>query len=111
MTILTVVRDIDHTRDALQVDEPDLHLPTFEGEPVEGLRAKLTSTSNLEVSDAHHRLDDTARLLVTGRVTRVDHVVDERTGKLVRVETFKVVEAIEVPWDLASELLLDEDDD
>jgi hypothetical protein len=76
-------------------DEEDA--PTFEGEPIQGLRAKLISTGSLELSDEHHRLDQTARLLVTGRVTRVDHVVDQRSGKLIRVETFKIVDAVEVP--------------
>lgn len=85
-------------------------MPTFEGEKVEGLRAKLTSTGNLELSEAHHRLDQNARMLVTGRVIRVDHIVDQVTGKLVRVETFKVIEAVEVPWESVAHFLMDGDD-
>lgn len=81
----------------------------FEGEPVNGLRAKLTSAS-IELGDDVHRLDQVTRLLVTGRVHRIDHAVDERTGDLLRIETFKVVDAIEVPWDAVSHLLGDEDE-
>lgn len=93
--------------------EPDeqtrpARLPQFEGEDVHGLRAKLTSATQLELGDDHHRLDATVRMLVTGRVTRVDHVVEERSGQLYRVETFKVVEAVEVPWDALSELMGEE---
>lgn len=81
---------------------------TFEGETVHAVRARLTSTS-IELGDDVHRLDDTARLVVTGRVTRIDHVVDDRTGNLLRVETFKIVDALEVPWDTVSHLVDDED--
>lgn len=83
-------------------------LPSFEGEAVHGLRAKLTSTNNLELGDDHHRLDETVRMLVTGRVVRVDHVVDDRSGQLLRVETFKVVDAIEVPWDALADVIGEE---
>ena len=89
-----------------QTDEPVVEPDRmFEGEKVEGLRAKLISGAALELSEDHHRIDQTARLLVTGRVTRVDHIVEERSGKLVRVETFKIVDAVEVPWDVVAQLL------
>lgn len=102
---LTVVTD---TFDPEQLPEPaPSNLPMFEGEAVHRLRAKLTSTNGLELSEDHHRLDQTIAMVVTGRVVRVDHVVDERTGNLVRVETFKVVEATEIGWDDASDLLSD----
>jgi hypothetical protein len=90
-------------------DEPheqDNGLPTFEGEQVRGMRARLTSTSGLELGEEPHRIDQTVRLLVTGRVVRVDHVVEDKTGYLIRVETFKVVEAVEVDWDAVSEFVL-----
>ncbi len=84
-------------------------LPSFEGEQVEELRAKLTSSANLEVSETHHRLEETARLLVTGRVTRIDHVVDQRTGRLIRVETFRIVDAVEVEEDVVEQLTNQDD--
>lgn len=107
---LAVVHDdyTDYTPDGAAQEDKAPSLPNFEGEPVHGLRAKLTSTTNLELGEAHHRLDETVRMLVTGRVTRVDHVVDERSGQLLRVETFKVVEAIEVPWDALADVLGEE---
>jgi hypothetical protein len=83
-------------------------LPQFEGEDVHQLKAKLTSTTGLELSDSHHRMDQTIAMVVTGRVVRVDHVVEERTGNLIRVETFKIVEATEIDWDDAGSLLSDE---
>jgi len=92
-----------------QPEESGDPVRTFEGEQVQGLRAKLTSTASLEVSEEHHHLDQTARLLVTGKVTRIDHVVDQRSGRLIRVETFKVVDAVEVAWG-ATLQLTDRDD-
>lgn len=99
------------TLHAVHDDEPAIDpsdaVLHFEGEPVAALRAKLTS-AGIDLGDDIHRLDDTARLLVTGRVCRIDHVIDNRTGDLVRVETFKIVDAIEVPWNAVSHLLDDE---
>lgn len=101
---LTVVTE---TFDRGQLSPQPSHLPKFEGEEVNDLRAKLTSTNGLEISDDPHRMDQTVAMVVVGRVTRVDHVVDERSGKLARVETFKVVEATEIDWDDATSLLSD----
>lgn len=102
---LTVVSD-DYSPEQ-ETPRPN-RLQKFEGEQVHGLRAKLTSATNLELSEDPHRLDETVRMLVTGRVTRVDHVVDERSGQLMRVETFKVVEAVEVPWDALADVMGDD---
>lgn len=85
--------------------ETDTQEATFEGSQVKGLRARLVSTSGLELGEDCHRLDEISRLLVTARVTRVDHVVEERSGDLVRVETFKIVEATEVDWDTVAGFL------
>jgi hypothetical protein len=74
-------------------------LPDFEGQPVDFARLKLTSVTDLEVNDEANRMDDVVRLFVEGRVVRIDHIVDERTGKLKRVHTVKVVDAIQLPWD------------
>jgi hypothetical protein len=74
-------------------------LPDFEGQTVDFARLKLTSVSDLEVNEEANRMDDLVRLYVEGRVVRIDHIVDERTGKLKRVHTIKVVDAIQLPWD------------
>ncbi len=74
-------------------------LPDFEGQPVDFTRLKLGSASDLEVEDQINHIDDLVRLYVEGRVTRIDHVVDKATGKLKRVHTVTVVDAIQLPWD------------
>lgn len=74
-------------------------LPDFEGQPVDETRIKLTSVNNIEHGEGEfNRLDDTVRMFVEGRVVRVDHVVDNTTGKLIRVHTIKVLEASSVAW-------------
>ncbi len=77
---------------------PTRPLPDFEGLPVELTRLRLISASDLELSDDPMRIDDVVRLYVEGRVTRVEHVVADN-GKIKRVHTVKVVDAITLPWD------------
>lgn len=102
MTLRAVPPDDDYAPDEFPTPRS---LPDFEGQKVEGLLAKLTSVSGLEISDEIHRIDDTIRLLVTGRITRVDHVVNAKTGRLERVETIAVSECFQVPWDALSDLM------
>lgn len=73
-------------------------LPDFEGHPVDVARIKLTSVSDLEGPVDANRIDDIVRMVVEGRVVRVDHVVDEASGRLRRVQTVKVLDAVQVPW-------------
>lgn len=80
-------------------------LPKFEGQEVNDSRFKLTSVTDLEVDESAHRIDDIMRLFVEGRITRVDHVVDEKTGLLKRVHTIKVIDAIPLPWDFSTDQL------
>lgn len=68
----------------------------FEGEPVEAIRAKITAPTSVDMGRTH-RIDDTVHFMVTGKVTRVDHVVEERSGRLFRIETIKVVLTDEMP--------------
>lgn len=101
MSNLTVVQHED--------DEPTPHwetaegnpakLPQFEGQDVAFAKAKLTSVSGLEIDDRLLRLDDMVRMYVEGRVVRIDHVVNDRTGHLERVQTIKVIEGQIVDWD------------
>ena len=75
-------------------------LPEFEGQPVDFSRLKLTAASDLEgPEDEPMRIDDVVKLVVEGRVVRVDHVVDQASGKLKRVQHIKVVDAVQIPWD------------
>ena len=80
-------------------------LPKFEGQDVEFTRLKLTSVSDLEVGEDAYRIDDIVRLFVEGRIVRVDHVVDEKSGQLKRMHTIKVVDAIPLPWDFTADRL------
>jgi hypothetical protein len=67
-------------------------IPEFEGETVELTAAKVTSASALEIDDQAWRMDNYVELVVTCRVVGVDHKVNDKTGKLTRVHTLKVVE-------------------
>lgn len=73
-------------------------IPPFEGHEVDFTRVKLSAAGDLEI-DAINRIDDIVRMQVEGRVVRVDHVADEKTGKMKRVHTIKVVDAVQLPWD------------
>lgn len=65
---------------------------TFEGQKVDHTRVRLSSTTKLDVEGCY-RIDQVVRLCITGHITRVDHVVDEVTGHLVRIHTVKVDDA------------------
>lgn len=75
-------------------------LPEFESQPVDLARIKLTGANALDVGDTFNHIDDLVKLYVEGRVTRVDHVVDGRTGKLIRIHTVQVRDAIQIPRSL-----------
>lgn len=82
--------------------------PQFEGQEVQEVRAKLSSVADLDLGDDKPlRIDQSMRLVVTARVARVDHLVDEKSGNLVRQHTLKVTDAIEVDWDSIADLVLD----
>lgn len=74
-------------------------LPDFEGHTVNAGRIKLSGGSNLEGPAYPNHIDDIVRLFVEARVVRVDHAVDEPTGKLNRIQTIKIIDAIQLPWD------------
>lgn len=75
-------------------------IPHFEGQPVDYTRMKLAAVSKLETGASWHRIDDMVRMVVEGRIVNVTHVVDEASGKLMRVHTIKVADATEIPWDI-----------
>ena len=85
--------------DAEQASSNPNKIPDFEGAHVEFTKAKLTSVNALEVDDEVFRVDQFVRMLVEARVVRVDHVVNEKTGKMERVHTFKAIDAAVVPWE------------
>ena len=87
------------------VASTDSGLPDFEGLPVAFSRLKLTSVADLEVNEEANRMDDIVRLYVEGRVVRVDHVVDEKSGMIKRLHTIKIIDAVQLPWDFDSAVI------
>lgn len=94
----------DDEMPAVEAPQTPGDIPAFEGHPVDFTRVKLSAAGDLQV-DAVNRIDDIVRLYVEGRVVRVDHVVDEASGRMKRVHTIKVVDAIQLPWDFDAEFL------
>jgi len=94
---------LDHFSLDSDVTEETPELPSFENQPVFLSTAKL-STAKLELDDASYPIDALVNLAVEVRVTGVNHVVDQVTGTLARVHTFKVVQADVVPPHISFDL-------
>lgn len=73
-------------------------IPDCEGKPVSGTKLKVGSTASLDIRDAVLKVDDVVRVVVEARVTSVNHVVDEKTGELMRVQSVKAIDAEITPW-------------
>lgn len=80
-------------------DQQFTQIPMFEGKEVAATAAKVTSVSTLEIDDRVWRVDDFVKMEIEARVISVDHKVNERTGKLVRVHQIKAVDCRVVAWD------------
>lgn len=75
-------------------------IPHFEGTPVDGTRIKVSGTVPVDdLADQVVRVDDIVNTMVQFRVVGVDHVVDDRTGNLIRVQRLKPVEMNLFPLD------------
>lgn len=74
-------------------------IPAFEGQDVAFTKAKLTSVAGLEINDEVLRMDGMVRMYIEGRVTRIDHVVNERTGALERLHTIKAIDCELLPYE------------
>jgi hypothetical protein len=79
-------------------DEPTTPIPTFEGKLVHSTSLRLASTTGLDIEDRVLKVDDIIHVLVDARVSQVNHIVDERTGKMERVQSAKVLDVTLVPW-------------
>lgn len=75
------------------------HIPAFEGKEVAFTKAKLTSAANLEIDDQVFRVDDYVRMVIEGRVSAVNHNVNDKTGNLERVHTIKAIDCQVVSWE------------
>lgn len=74
------------------------NIPDFEGKPVGFTKAKVTSTT-LDIDDQVFRLDEYVRMEVEGRISAVDHKVNDKTGALERIHTIKVVDSKILNWE------------
>lgn len=68
-------------------------IPAFEGKVVDTCSLKLANSAALDLPGVVLRVDDIIQILVEARVTGVHHVVDERTGNLVRLQTARPIDA------------------
>lgn len=73
-------------------------VPTFEGHAVSTTKLRLVTPSSIDIENVVLRMDDIVRIVVEGRVTKVDHVVNEKTGELERIQTVKVLDIGFAPW-------------
>lgn len=73
-------------------------IPDFEGKEVEVTAAKITSVAALEINDAAWHMDEYVRMVIEGRVVKVEHAVNEKTGKLARIHTIKAVDSKVLGW-------------
>lgn len=105
---LSAVPDVDeeftHPGDAPKVTNS---IPQFEGQDVAFTKAKITSAASLEIDDRVFRHDDIVRFVIEGRVTGVDHKVNDRSGNLERIHTIKAIDALVLDWDVSLEDLRD----
>lgn len=77
-------------------------VPMFEGKPVEATTLKVTTAgSGLEI-DGVLRMDDIIRVVVEARVSDIRHLVNERTGALIRHQSARVITASLIPWDASN---------
>jgi hypothetical protein len=91
----------------IKADEPEQQpertsswdIPAFEGKDVAATAAKVTSVSTLEIDDRVWKVDEFVKMEIEARVVSVDHKVNERTGKLVRVHQIKAIDCRVVEWD------------
>jgi hypothetical protein len=71
-------------------------IPSFEGEAVDLSYAKLT-VPRLDLEERTLAIDQVVNLNATGHVTRIEYVVNRRTGKLERHHVVTVEDVHVVP--------------
>ena len=75
-------------------------IPAFEGRPVDATSVKVVGSAPLEdLHDVVLGVDDRVQLVAVYTVTGVDHVVDPKTGNLVRIQRIKPAEMHLLPFD------------
>lgn len=82
-------------------------IPAFEGHPVTGTKAQITSVSALEIADKVFGLDEIVKIVVEARVQNIQHKVNQTSGKLERVHTLKAVDVVVLDWEMDLDELRD----
>ncbi len=80
----------------------DPAIPAFEGRPVARHEIKISGVAsmNSEENDiAVISVDDRVRIVGNYRVIRVNHVIDDKTGELIRQEIITPIDIEICPWD------------
>lgn len=93
--------DVTHIQSAVT------SIPDFEGQEVSFTRAKVAGTATQEIGDRCFPIDSTVKLVVECRVQGVNHDVDQKTGKLQRVHSLKVLDMMLIDWGLDMDALRD----
>jgi hypothetical protein len=73
--------------------DPLAPLPQFEGHVVSASKVKVNGVTDIGIDSLALRVDDVVRLYVEARVTSVQHVVEEKSGDLVRSHVLKPLHA------------------
>jgi hypothetical protein len=81
--------------------EPAATIPDCNGKPVSAVRVRLSATTGLPTGDGVHWHDELVRFVVECRVQGVNFAVNDKNGHLERIESYKVLEITEQPWDEA----------
>ena len=73
-------------------------IPAFEGKPVDACSLKLTNSAALDLPGVVLKVDDIIQIVVEARVTGVNHIVHEASGRLVRLQTARPIDARLEPY-------------
>jgi hypothetical protein len=90
--------DTGTDRCACEVARPVPLIPFFEGKQVDATALKIANSSVLDLTDVVLGMDDVIQIVVEAKVTGVNHVVHEPTGRLIRVHTAKAFDARLMPF-------------
>lgn len=95
-----------------EVAERETHVPVapypaFEGKPVDAIQIVATASKTaFDEVDTFMSVDDRVLVMAQYVCVAVGHIIDDKTGNLVRVQTLRPLEMALTPWDAS-----DPDDD
>jgi hypothetical protein len=86
------------TIETTEAHAPTPLIPAFEGQPVDASALRMSNSAALELDDVVLKMDDIIQIVVEARVTSVNHIVHESSGRLLRVHTAKALGAHLTPF-------------